>query len=129
MSEDEIGLHFFTSDQKNKQPASGSVFGPVDQAEIIARIDSIEDDDLDSSFFADSMKDVEDAATRSFDVGIRTLTDNPPAGGGRPTFGAGTGATGDADTGPHAPISGDQLKQDDQARRSFILGGPTGSES
>jgi hypothetical protein len=129
VTDDEIGLHFFTADQKNKQPASGSVFGPVDQAEIIARIDSIEDDDLDSSFFADSMKEVEDAATRSFDVGIRTLTDEPPAGGGRPTFGAAAGSTAGVDAAPHAPISGDQLKSDDQARRSFILGGPTGTDS
>jgi hypothetical protein len=55
VTEDEIGLHFFTADQKSRQPASASVFGPVDQDEIIARIDTVEDDDLDSSFFADSM--------------------------------------------------------------------------
>ena len=127
MTEDEIGLHFFTADQKAKQPASASVFGPVDQNEIIARIEAVEDDDLDSSFFADSMKEVEDAATRSFDVGIRTLTDGPASRAPRPAFG--TSADGSsAAPGPHAPISSDQLKQDDQARRAFILGGPTGTE-
>jgi hypothetical protein len=34
-----------------------------------------------------------------------------------------------ASSGPHAPISSDQLKQDDDARRAFILGGPTGSDA
>jgi thiamine pyrophosphate-dependent acetolactate synthase large subunit-like protein len=123
---DEIGLHFFTADEKGNQPASASVFGPVDQEEIIARIDDVEDDDLDSPFFADSMKEVEDAATRSFDVGIRTLTDDPA--GGRAAFGSSAGIGSHvAEPGAHAPISAEQLKQDDRARRDFILGGPTGS--
>jgi hypothetical protein len=129
VTEDDIGLHFFTADQKGKQSNGASVFGPVDQDEIIARIDSVEDDDLDSSFFADSMKEVEDAATRSFDVGIRTLTDEPHAGGGRPAFGVSASDAAGMVPGPHAPISSDQLKQDDQARRAFILGGPTGTDN
>jgi len=128
VTDDDIGLHFFTADQKAKQPASASVFGPVDQDEIIARIDSVEDDDLDSSFFADSMKDVEDAATRSFDVGIRTLTDEPRRGDERQAFGVTADDASRAVVAAHAAISGEELKQDDQARKSFILGGPTGTD-
>ena len=129
MTPDDIGLSFFTADQQSKDPGSTSVFGAVDQERMIAHIDDVEDDDLDSSFFSDSMKDVEDAATRVFDVGIRTLTDEPRTPQASTTFGA-------AQTAPVRPagaqnpaVSDESLENNEQARRSFILGGPAGSSS
>ena len=127
MSQDDIGLQFFTAEQRGPSPAS--VFGKVDQDEIIARIDDVQDDDLDSTFFGDSIQEVEDAATRAFDIGIRTLT-NEPQPAGAPAF--------DAPPPPQMPmpdqgggsteiISGAALKQDERARRAFILGGPHGA--
>ena len=49
--------------------AEASVFGSRDQDQIIAHIDTVSEDDLSSTFFGDSIQEVEDAATRMFDVG------------------------------------------------------------
>jgi hypothetical protein len=109
-------------------PAKPSVFGVQDQGEIISRIDSIEDDDLTSSFFGDSIADVEEAATRMFDVGIRTITDEPA-----PTsqaFGVAAAAPAAAEPAsgqgrpPSVAVSG-SLEDDEAARAAFVLGGPT----
>lgn len=107
-----------------------TVFGAPDQAEIIAKIDSVADDDLSSPFFDHSIQDVEDAAVRMFDVGVRTLTDdNAPLA----AFGLQSGQS-DAARGstPAAPQPSTQVApglesrfEDPGARRAFILGGPT----
>ncbi len=125
MTQDEIGLQYFTGDQKAKPPAAPSVFGAVDQDEIIARIDNTPDDDLESSFFDDSMTEVEEAATRSFDVGIRTLTHEAPRDGARTSFAASSG-DGLAAL-PTGPITASMLSSDERARQAFILGGPSGT--
>jgi len=129
MTPDDIGLNFFTADQQSKEPAVASVFGAVDQDRMIAHIDDVEDDDLDSSFFSDSMKDVEDAATRVFDVGIRTLTDEPRTPRASSTFGTAPPAQAPQPGGQAAPVSAASLQTDEKARRSFILGGPAGSSA
>ena len=129
MTPDDIGLSFFTADQQSKEPGVVSVFGAVDQERMIAHIDDVEDDDLDSSFFSDSMKDVEDAATRAFDVGIRTLTDEPRTPSASTTFGATTPAAARQSGAQATAVSAESLKTDEGARRSFILGGPAGSSS
>lgn len=75
MKDDEIGLTFFTEGRPRSPEGMPSVFGTIDQAEILARIDEVQDDDLASSFFGDSLVEVENAATKVFDVGLRTRPD------------------------------------------------------
>jgi hypothetical protein len=130
MSQDEIGLQYFTADQRPGGTPAPSVFGKVDQAEMISRIDSVEEDDLHSTFFGDSMEDVEDAATRLFDVGIRTITHesrpvDAPAFGTSSVAAATTSASASG-VAPSAAPSGDDLENDERVRRAFILGGPAG---
>lgn len=110
--------------------AHGSVFAVRDQSEVIAQIDSVSEDDLSSSFFGDTIAEVEGAATRMFDVGIRTLTqDAPPSAHSgafaeAPTAPPGTNAAGSpAARGPQQARSA-RLQEDPPARRAFILGGP-----
>lgn len=97
-----------------------SVFRTPDQAEMIARLDAVEDDDIDSSFFATSARDAEDAAVRIFDVGIRTLAAESGAVAGfaeRPAA--------EAPVEPRAPRVVGGVDFDDPATRTaFILGGP-----
>ena len=128
MTGDDIGLSFFTQHGPIAPSGKPSAFGPVDQEALIARIDSVDDDDLSSTFFGDSILDVENAATRSFDIGIRTLgTTNPPP---RPAAEPLTTAGIDASPAPardpvEVPVAGN-LSDDAAARSAFILGGPAG---
>jgi hypothetical protein len=107
-----------------------SVFGTVDQNDMIARIDSTAEDDLSSAFFGDSIQEVEDAAVRMFDIGIRTITDDPARSssasfGTPPAAAAAVGA-------PRVPVSTEQPVaagadghfEDPAVRAAFILGGP-----
>jgi hypothetical protein len=147
MRDDDLGLSFFMEDEPEVAKRRTSVFGPVDQDEVIARIDAVCEDDLDSTFFGDSLQEVEDAATRIFDIGIRTFgnvqspSDQPsafaPAGGpapsvdGPPRTGAsppprvGSEPTASA-AGPARPpaVRFGTLEKDPAARRAFVLGGP-----
>lgn len=113
--------------QEGTTPAT--VFGAPDQAEIIARIDAVSDDDLSSPFFENSIQDVEDAAVRMFDVGVRTLTDdNVPLA----AFGTRAGPPSEAATAPPPPAAQqvapglEERFSDSATRRAFILGGPSG---
>jgi len=88
---------------------------------MIARLDAVEDDDLDSSFFATSARDAEDAAVRIFDVGIRTLAAEPGTVAGfaeRP-----------APDAPSAELRPGRVGvvdfEDPAVRAAFILGGPS----
>ena len=116
---------------KPREDAHASVFAVRDQEQVIAQIDSVSEDDLSSTFFGDSIADVEGAATRMFDVGIRTLThDAPPeahsgAFAGEPTGSPGTTAAGSPAASASEPTTAARLKDDSQARRAFILGGPS----
>jgi hypothetical protein len=103
------------------------VFGASDQADMIARIDATAEDDLTSSFFDSSIQDAENAAVRMFDIGIRTITDEP----GRSSQAAfGTSTTTPAAvrraTVAEQPIAlGAEGRFEDPAvREAFILGGP-----
>ncbi len=106
------------------------MFAVRDQGEVIAQIDSVSEDDLSSTFFGDSIADVEGAATRMFDVGIRTLAhDAPPeahsgAFAGEPTGSPGTTAAGSPAARASEPTTSVRLRDDVRARRAFILGGP-----
>jgi hypothetical protein len=107
-------------------PRKPSVFAPVNQDDMIARLDQVSDDDLSSTFFADSMQEVEDAATNVFDIGIRTLTqDDAPA-----TRAGSFGAPGPAAAAPIQPAlqSPGTLAHDADRQRAFILGGPAASD-
>lgn len=112
-------------------PRQPSVFGTVNQDDMIARIDSTSEDDLSSDFFGDSIQEVEDAAVRMFDIGIRTITDDParttPAAFGTPPappLAAGaTRAVGGAEQ-PSAAHAADGQFEDPAVRAAFILGGP-----
>lgn len=110
-----------------RPPVGPTVFGAPDQAEIIARIDSVEDDDLSSSFFQNSMQDVEDAAVRMFDIGIRTLTDDP-GDAPRASFGTAAPVLHAAEVRePSRPQPGQGAADrfvDPSVRAAFILGGP-----
>jgi hypothetical protein len=112
-----------------------SVFAVRDQDQVIAQIDTVSEDDLSSTFFGDSMDEVEDAATRMFDVGIRALGHDTPPGAhagafaGEPTGSPGTTAAGSPAAGrPAAPARlvtlVARLEGNPEAQRAFILGGP-----
>lgn len=113
-----------------REDARASVFAVRNQAQVIAQIDSVSEDDLSSTFFGDSIADVEGAATRMFDVGIRTLAhDAPPqahsgAFAGAPTGSSGTTAAGSPAARTSDPTTPGELQDDPLARRSFVLGGP-----
>lgn len=124
MTGDEIGLNFFIDEGRSKGAEQPSVFGAVDQEAIIAKLDTNEDDDLGSDFFGDSIAEVEDAAVRMFDVGIRTITqDGPPPSTG-PAFGATVPQAAPAGAEPDAVTVAGHLADDPVARAAFILGGP-----
>lgn len=129
MTGDDIGLHFFTEQTPPTPPAKASAFGPVDQDALIARIDAVEEDDLTSSFFGDSILDVENAATRAFDIGIRMHDPSSPSthtasGAAVPMTTAGI----DASPAPAAdPIEEPHIGGvAEGSRTAFILGGPAG---
>ena len=115
---------------KPRHDAHASVFAVRNQAQVIAQIDSVSEDDLSSTFFGDSIADVEGAATRMFDVGIRTLAhDAPPqahsgAFAGEPSGSPGMTTARSQGARSSAPMTSAQLRDDPQARRTFILGGP-----
>jgi hypothetical protein len=111
-------------------PAKPSVFGKVDQDDMISRIDSTAEDDLSSAFFGDSIQEVEDAAVRMFDIGIRTITDDPSqvttaAFGTQP---APAGAAARVPSAVEQPVAkgADGRFADPTVRAAFILGGPSG---
>ncbi len=124
MTGDDIGLSFFTEQAPPAPPAKVSAFGPVDQDALMARIDSVDEDDLTSSFFGDSILDVENAATRAFDIGIRMH--HPPSAASDLT----TMTTAGIDASP-APAA-DPIEEPkvggvaEGSRAAFILGGPAG---
>lgn len=93
-----------------------SVFRAPDQSEMIARLDAVEDDDLGSSFFDTSAREAEEAALRIFDVGIRTLVEEPGRQAAAPEVPAFSPPGG----GPAPDLT------DAAARAAFILGGPAG---
>ncbi len=119
MTGDDIGLNFFTQHEPASPPARASAFGPVDQEALIARIDDVDEDDLTSDFFGHSILDVENAATRAFDIGIRMHGTDAPV---LTTAGIDEVPAPAADH-VEEPVVGDAATG---ARAAFILGGPTG---
>lgn len=117
-----------TSSPEQPDADAPSVFGARNQDEMIARIGATAEDDLASSFFDSSIQDVEDAAVRMFDVGIKTITEDPAAV--RASFGASTGPDGAAARAARAAAPGpvaagaDGQFADPAVRAAFILGGP-----
>ena len=111
------------SDSSDGPQERRTVFGAPDQDAMISKIDAVSDDDLASSFFENSIQDVEDAAVRMFDIGIRTLTDDSSvpmaAFGARPTAADQPGVVDQ----PVAP-GADGRFADPAVRAAFILGGP-----
>ena len=138
MRDEEIGLQFFT---KDPLPLSGrpSIFSHVDQDLLFDRFDDVDEDDLESPFFADSMADVENAATRAFAIGVRILANESPVP--QVGFGAEEGELEEAAhvaTPASSPSGGiartpmaveGRLGRDRIARRAFILGGPRALDS
>lgn len=111
---------------EDRAPAeSTTVFGAPDQDDMIARIDAVQDDDLSSSFFDSSLQDVENAAVRMFDVGVRTLIDDtaPTAAFGAPATAGAAAARPSAADQPVAPGAVGRFA-DPAVRSAFILGGP-----
>jgi hypothetical protein len=117
MTSDAIGLRFFTGQGTVTSTGRPSAFATVDQTDMIARLDATEDDDLDSPFFGADMVAVENASTRSFDIGIRTIgsTDVPAKEG----EGEGT-----ASPALHDAAMPGRWSHDDRTRAAFIVGGP-----
>jgi hypothetical protein len=103
-----------------------SVFGYVDQDEVIKRIDDVQEDDLTSGFFGDSIQDVENAATDIFDIGVRDEVETDGLSASHP-FAVPTDA-GHSEPAPSAlPTTAPaptNLDKDARARQAFILGGP-----
>lgn len=138
MTGDDFGLAFFTQDGR-KSADRPSVFSAVDQSDMIARLDATVEDDLGSPFFGDSIQEVEDAALRMFDIGIRSITDDPSSQTAPGAFGAVSprdsgGVTSHEDTvdAPvisSAPSPASDLAHDPQARAAFTLGGPAALRS
>jgi hypothetical protein len=111
-----------------QQPEPASVFATRDQDEMLNRIGDTADDDLGSSFFDNSIQDVEDAAVRMFDIGIKTITEDPAAV--RAAFAVGASAPGSASSAGSAAAAApvepgaDGRFSDPAVRAAFILGGP-----
>jgi hypothetical protein len=131
---DEIGLHLYTDDEAPPpKGAPASVFSAVDQDAMIARIDAVDDDDLGSTFFADSMQDVEDAAANIFDIGIKTLTLDPRSEPTGRAFGsaAPSAASDTAASSTQASVdpASSPAQQAGDFRRAFILGGPAAAKA
>jgi hypothetical protein len=128
MSRDDMGLTFFTDDDPEKGKAKPSVFGAVNQDDMIARIDSTSEDDLSSAFFGDSIQDVEDAAVRMFDIGVRTMTEESDQSSGAAFGSSATPASRVPSfrAAPERPVvrGAGALAGDPAARAAFILGGP-----
>jgi hypothetical protein len=134
MTKDEIGIHFFTGDEEPLKGNRPSVFSAVNQDEMISRIDKVDDDDLASTFFDDSMQDVEDAAANMFDIGIKTLTVDPRtersasafdgAPPSSPEQSSGVTAHDKAGSSAKDAVPAKESLQDPDFRRDFILGGP-----
>jgi len=110
---------------------NASVFGYVDQDEVIKRIDVVKDDDLASRFFGDSLQEIEIAATDIFDIGVRDEAETDAHSATHP-FAVPTAAAPaipppapappqPASTAPAPTL----LDQDAMARQAFILGGPS----
>ncbi len=116
MTSDAIGLRFFTGPGNVTSSGHPSAFASVDQAAMIARLDETDDDDLDSAFFGADIVAVENASTRSFDIGIRTIAASPEAAGGSPAQPAQASV-------PETALTG-RWSQDDSTRAAFITGGP-----
>jgi hypothetical protein len=116
--------------QDEGHPRTPSVFGTVNQDDMIARIDSTAEDDLSSAFFGDSIQEVEDAAVRMFDIGIRTITDDPArpssAAFGTPPPPASSGRAARVPSAVEQPVAAsvDGPFEDPRTRAAFILGGP-----
>ncbi len=132
MTGDEMGLSFFAPHSPIPPSGRPSAFAPVDQDAVIARIDAVDDDDLDSTFFGEAIIDVENASTRSFDIGIRMLGDAEPGLDGPssatvlPLTTVGIDATPAPAANPtELPVVG-RLGSDAAARSAFILHGPAG---
>lgn len=126
-----------------QRPAT--VFGAPDQAEMVARLDAVADDDLDSDFFDAAVIEAQDAGGRVFDVGIRTLANEVDGGGrgsssspaGSPFVEMGSAGRGASDPDLRAPSvllpehltdesdgAGSIDFSDPDVRAAFILGGP-----
>jgi hypothetical protein len=123
------------------QSEKASVFAPVNQQAMVAKIASVGDDELSGCFFGDAVTDAESPTTRAFDIGAREVgepdEEGAPSGPfGVPLIGAPgapfvnpatapvpspTSAT--PGTAPHGG-GGGSLDQDAAARQAFILGGP-----
>lgn len=100
-----------------------SVFGAPSQEEMIARIDATAEDDLSSAFFDSSIQDAENAAVRMFDVGIKTITEDPSAAPST-TFGAPAASAASPTAVAAAPDGAAGTLDDPAVRAAFILGGP-----
>ena len=111
------------TDESAPQPPepAPSVFGTRSQDEMIARIDATAEDDLGSSFFDSSLQDAENAAVRMFDIGIRTITDEP---GAPAAFGTPAPASAPAVARQPVAEGADGRFADPATRSAFILGGP-----
>lgn len=117
MTSDAIGLRFFTGPGTVTSSGRPSAFAPVDQTDMIARLNATEDDDLDSPFFGADIVAVENASTRSFDIGIRTIgvADDAAAEGA---------ADSPAPAAVHDAALPGRWSHDDRTRAAFIVGGP-----
>lgn len=110
---------------ENEKDRPATVFGVQDQDQMVAKIDAVADDDLSSTFFVDSIAEVEGAATRVFDIGIRTITtDEAPAVAGAFASAPHDSGTSAPAARPTEPTTSPRLQDDEAARRAFILGGP-----
>lgn len=113
------------SGEPDDDEPTSSVFGSVDQSAIIAKLDANDDDDLGSTFFADSIQDVEDAAANVFDIGIRTLTVDPREAAASGTFGTAAPPAPAVPQAHGAASAGrTQDSEGDRVKAAFILGGP-----
>ncbi len=114
---------------------TSSVFSTPDQDDMIARLDAVQDDDLDSEFFDASVHDAADAAVGIFDIGIRTLAageqadDHASASPFQPSARPSQRVS-SATTSPLAARAEPAGRRgadftDPEVRAAFILGGPS----
>ena len=117
-----------------------SVFAAPDQDEIIARIESVDEDETSSPFFDERLRTRQGDGRQAFEAGLTAFAGDQTATPSRTAPAAHPQAVSPdvspdvsqygQQAGPSLPavVSVDYLLGDDAARAAFILGGPSAIE-
>lgn len=108
-------------------PAKKSVFGQVDQAEMIRRLVEAAPDETETAFFDEALAEPQPAATERLVAGIEALSGTTVAMPASSSVGAGPAIlpAHPVEPLPPVPVHG-RIADDPDAARAFIMFGPAG---